>query len=316
MIDASPESPVATVCVHTHPACLAHDTGPTHAERPERLAAVTGALHDAFPKRLQWHEAPRATREQLSRAHAPALLHAVLDAAPSQRILLDPDTVLSPESAEAALRAAGAAVAAVDTVLSGTCTRAFCAVRPPGHHATAETAMGFCLFNNVAVAALHALDAHGLQRVAIADFDVHHGNGTQAIFERDARVLFLSSHQMPLYPGTGDSSETGVGNIHNAPLPPDTGSEAFRHAWVTQLLPALDVFQPQLLLVSAGFDAHARDPLAQMGLVADDYAWLTRQLVALAERHAHGRLVSLLEGGYDLAALRESSVAHVGALLD
>jgi acetoin utilization deacetylase AcuC-like enzyme len=316
MTAASPDQGVVQVCVFWHPACLDHDTGPGHAERPERLAAVTGALHDAFPERLQWHEAPRATREQLSRAHVPALLRSVLDAAPPQRIMLDPDTVLSPGSAEAALRAAGAAVAAVDAVLSGACTRAFCAVRPPGHHATSDTAMGFCLFNNVAVAALHALDVHGLQRVAIADFDVHHGNGTQAIFERDARVLFLSSHQMPLYPGTGDASETGIGNIHNAPLPPDTGSAGFRHAWATRLLPALDAFAPQLVLVSAGFDAHARDPLAQMGLVADDYAWLTRELLVLARRHAQGRIVSLLEGGYDLTALRESSAAHVGALLD
>lgn len=316
MIAARPEPHAATVCVYTHPACLAHDTGPAHAERPERVAAVTAALRDAFPDRLQWHEAPRASLEQLSRAHVPALLHGVLDTVPSQRILLDPDTVLSPGSAEAALRAAGAAVAAVDAVLSGACMRAFCAVRPPGHHATADTAMGFCLFNNVAVAALHALDAHGLQRVAIADFDVHHGNGTQAIFERDARVLFLSSHQMPLYPGTGDASETGIGNVHNAPLPPDTGSDGFRHAWESRLLPALEAFSPQLVLVSAGFDAHARDPLAQMGLVAGDYAWLTRRLVDMARRHARGRVVSLLEGGYDLEALRESSVAHVAALLD
>jgi acetoin utilization deacetylase AcuC-like enzyme len=175
--------------------------------------------------------------------------------------------------------------------------------------------MGFCLFNNVAVAAVHALQAHGLARVAIADFDVHHGNGTQAIFDRDPRVLFVGSHQMPLYPGTGAASETGVGNIVNAPLPPDSGSEAFRAAWDTRLLPALDAFQPQLMLVSAGFDAHARDPLAQMRLSADDYGWLTQRLVELANRHAGGRIVSMLEGGYDLMALRESSVAHVAALL-
>jgi acetoin utilization deacetylase AcuC-like enzyme len=229
--------------------------------------------------------------------------------------MLDADTALSPGSAEAALRAAGAAVAAVDAVLASPGSRAFCAVRPPGHHATADTAMGFCLFNNIAVAALHALQAHGLARVAIADFDVHHGNGTQAIFEHDPRVLFVGSHQMPLYPGTGAESETGMGNIVNAPLPPDSGSEAFRVAWETRLLPAIDAFEPQLLLVSAGFDAHARDPLAQLRLSADDYGWLTQRLVELANRHAQGRVVSLLEGGYDLVALRESSVAHVAALL-
>ena len=196
--------------IYTHPACLAHDTGPNHAERPERLTAVTDALRDAFADAIEWREAPRASPEQLLRAHAPSLLRAVLESAPTQRLMLDPDTVLSPGSAEAALRAAGAAIAAVDAVLGGEVKRAFCAVRPPGHHATADTAMGFCLFNSVAVAALHALDGHGLARVAIVDFDVHHGNGTQTIVERDPRVLYLSSHQMPLYPGTGDAAETAL----------------------------------------------------------------------------------------------------------
>ncbi len=230
-------------------------------------------------------------------------------------IMLDPDTVLSPASAEAALRAAGAGIAAVDAVLSEEVERAFCAVRPPGHHATSDTAMGFCLFNNIAIAALHALDMHGLERVAIADFDVHHGNGSQAIFEHDPRVLFLSSHQMPLYPDSGRAEERGVSNVVNAPLPPGAGSAAFRAAWELQLLPALDAFGPQLLLLSAGFDAHRLDPLAQLELEADDYAWLTAQLVALADRHAGGRIVSLLEGGYDLEALRECSIAHVGGLI-
>lgn len=312
--------------VYTHPACLDHDTGPGHAERRERLTAVTDALRDALGDALDWHEAPRASDEQLLRAHAPSLLRSVLETMPTQRIMLDPDTVLSPDSAEAALRAAGAAVAAVDAVLAGGVTRAFCAVRPPGHHATPETAMGFCLFNSVAVAALHALDAYGLARVAIVDFDVHHGNGTQAIFERDPRVLYLSSHQMPLYPDTGFAHETGVGNIINVPLPPGSGSEAFRVVWQTTLLPALDAFAPQLLLLSAGFDAHRRDPLAQLQLESEDYAWLTTQLAAIANRHAadrhaanqraQGRIVSLLEGGYDLQALRECSVAHVAALMD
>ena len=306
---ATPERPR----IYTHRACLAHDTGPAHAERSERLHAVTEALGAAFPDALDWFDAPRATREQLLRAHDASLLQRVLDTAPEQRTMLDPDTVLSPDSAEAALRAAGAAVAAIDAVLSGEAKRAFCAVRPPGHHATRDTAMGFCLFNSIAVAALHALDAHGLTRVAIVDFDVHHGNGTQAIFEQDPRVLFLSSHQMPLYPDTGFAGERGVGNIINAPLPPGAGGDAFREAWTT-LLGALDDFRPQLLLASAGFDAHRRDPLAQLQLEADDFEWLTQRLVSIAERHADGRIVSLLEGGYDLQALRECSVAHVGAL--
>ena len=299
--------------VYTHPACLAHDTGPDHAERSARLTAVVDALRRALPA-LDWHEAPRATRGQLLRAHAPELLDAVLETHPAHRILLDPDTVLSPASAEAALRAAGAAVAAVDAVLTGKTRRAFCAVRPPGHHATGDVAMGFCLFNNIAVAALHALDKHGLERVAIVDFDVHHGNGTQAIFERDPRVLFASSHQWPLYPETGARNETGVGNIVNMPLPVEAEGVLFRRAWADVLLPAVDDFRPQLLLVSAGFDAHWRDPLAQLRLQAGDYTWISEELVALANRHCGGRMVSSLEGGYDLAALAESSVAHVGAL--
>ncbi|NUS38114.1 MAG: histone deacetylase family protein [Lysobacter sp.] len=300
--------------VYTHAACLAHDTGPAHPERPERLAAVTGALRTAFGDALDWHEAPRATREQLSRVHARSLVELVLDSAPAHPLALDPDTVLSPQSAEAALRAAGGAVAAVDAVLGGQATRAFCAVRPPGHHATRDTAMGFCLFNSVAVAAAHALVAHGRARVAIADFDVHHGNGTQAIFAAEPRVLFASSHQLPLYPDSGHPRERGVGNVFNVPLPAGDDGSAFRAAWRDALLPAIDAFAPQLLLVSAGFDAHARDPLAQLQLSGEDYAWLTRELAALADRHAGGRVVSLLEGGYDLDALRESSVAHVAAL--
>jgi acetoin utilization deacetylase AcuC-like enzyme len=303
------------VRAYTHPACLAHDTGPGHAERPERLAAVLDALHAALPQ-LDWHEAPRASRGQLLRVHAGSLLDTVLETRPTAPMMLDPDTVLSPASAEAALRAAGAAVAAVDAVLGDAARRAFCAVRPPGHHATSDTAMGFCLFNNVAVAAAHAMAQHGLARIAIADFDVHHGNGTQAIFEHDPRVLFLSSHQSPLYPDSGGVDERGLGNVLNAPLPPGSAGEAFRRSWSERLLPAMDAFAPQLLLVSAGFDGHARDPLAQLRLQAGDYAWLTRELAMLAGRHAQGRLVSLLEGGYDLDALRECSVAHVRVLLD
>jgi acetoin utilization deacetylase AcuC-like enzyme len=299
--------------IYTHAACLAHATGPGHAERPERLRAVIHALEAAHPD-LDWQQAPCASRGQLLRVHDERLLAAVLESDPQGLLQLDPDTMLSPHSAEAALRAAGAGVAAVDAVLAGRTRRAFCAVRPPGHHATADTAMGFCLFNNVAVAARHAIDRHGLERVAIVDFDVHHGNGTQAIFEREPRVLYASSHQWPLYPETGARSETGCGNVFNAPLPKGTGGEAFRAAWRDDLLPAVDAFKPQLLLVSAGFDGHRRDPLAGLLLDCADFAWLTRELVALADHHADGRIVSLLEGGYDLEALAECSVAHVDML--
>jgi acetoin utilization deacetylase AcuC-like enzyme len=299
--------------VFTHSACFGHDTGPDHPECPERLGEVIDSLRSIFDQ-SHWREAPRASRGQLLRVHDARLLDAVLETRPEVRIMLDPDTVLSPASAEAALRAAGAGVAAVDAVLRDETPSAFCAVRPPGHHATASTAMGFCLFNSIAVAARHALDGHGLSRVAIADFDVHHGNGTQAIFEADPRVLYLSSHQWPLYPDSGRADEHGMGNIFNVTLPPGAGGPAFRAAWRQTLLPALDAFRPQLVLVSAGFDAHWRDPLAQLRLGDQDYAWITRQLATLAARHAQGRIVSMLEGGYDLQALRESSLAHARAL--
>lgn len=299
--------------IYTHDACLAHDTGSGHPERPQRLSAVIDALRSELPD-LDWHSAPRAGRVELLRVHAPELLDMVLETRPSGIQALDPDTMLSPDSPEAALRAAGAVIAAVDAAMNGSAARAFCAVRPPGHHATGTTAMGFCLFNNVAVAAAHAIERHGLERVAIVDFDVHHGNGTQDIFEHDPRVLYLSSHQSPLYPGTGDARERGAGNLRNAPLAAGTGAQGFRNAWHTVLLPAIDDFRPQLVLVSAGFDAHWRDPLAQLQLEAADLAWLTGELARLADRHAAGRMVSTLEGGYDLQALAECSVAHVIAM--
>ena len=300
--------------LYTHPACLAHDTGEGHPERPARLVAVLDALAARFPE-LVPVEAPRAEREALLRVHTPELLAALLQPPIGIDLhWLDSDTVLSPGSAEAALRAAGATVAATDWVLGGEHRRAFCAVRPPGHHAEPATAMGFCLFGNIAVAAAHAFAAHGLQRIAIADFDVHHGNGTQATFEREPRLLFVDTHQMPLYPGTGAEHETGVGNIVNAPYPPLSSGEDVRALWRDTLLPRLDAFAPQLLLVSAGFDAHRDDPLAQGLLDTGDFAWITAELVAIAERHAHGRMVSSLEGGYDLAALAASAVAHVEAL--
>lgn len=273
------------------------------------------ALRAAFPA-LPWRHAPVATREELLRVHDPLLLAAVLDEAGIGPHRLDEDTALSEGSADAALRAAGAGVAAVDAVMAGQDPQAFCAVRPPGHHATGSTAMGFCLFNSVAVAAAHAVHAHGLARVAIADFDVHHGNGSQDIFAAEPRVMYLSSHQSPLYPNTGQPDDRGSGNLANALLAPGSGSEAFRSAWRETLLPRLDAFKPELLLVSAGFDGHRLDPLADLQLDAEDYRWLSAELARLAQRHAAGRVVSLLEGGYSLSALRACSVAHLKGLMD
>lgn len=304
---------MARLLGYTHPACLEHDTGPGHPECADRLGAVLEALHEAFPW-IEWREAPRATRGQLLRVHDPRLLATVLAPHPPGRVRLDPDTVVSPGSPEAALRAVGAGVAATEAVMHGEADVAFCAVRPPGHHATIDAAMGFCLFNNIAVAAAHALDRFGLARVAIVDFDVHHGNGTQAIFEQEPRVLYLSSHQAPLYPWTGAGNERGAGNIVNALLHAGDGDEAFRRCWETQLLPTLDGFSPQLVLISAGFDGDRRDPMAQLELVPADFAWLTGELRRLAAHHADGRIVSMLEGGYHLQALGECAVAHVGAL--
>lgn len=300
--------------VYTHPACIAHDTGENHPECPERLGAVIQALRDGMPD-INWMEAPSASRGQLLRVHSESLLETVLETEVTGVIRLDPDTMLSPASAEAALRAAGSGIAAVDAVMAGEVPVAFCAVRPPGHHATGGEVMGFCLFNNVAVAAAHALERHGLTRVAIIDFDVHHGNGTQAIFESEPRVMYLSSHQEALYPDTGQRRERGIGNMVNVPLAAGTGSRAFREAWSERLLPELDGFRPQLLLVSAGFDAHWRDPLAQLQLDGEDFGWLTAELRDIAVRHAAGRMVSTLEGGYDLRALQESCLAHARALL-
>lgn len=303
--------------LYTHAVCLQHDPGPGHAESPARLRAVLKALDQDRFAVIDRVEAPRATREQLLRVHTADHIDRILSITPDdETVRLDEDTFMSPASAEAGLRAAGALVAAVDAVMKGSANRAFCAVRPPGHHATSDTAMGFCLFNNVAVAAAHAMAAHGLKRVAIADFDVHHGNGTQDIFQREPRVLFLSSHQSPLYPGTGSVEEKGVGNVINAPLSPGDGSYEFRELWDGILLPRLHAFKPQLLLISAGFDAHRNDPLADIRLQTEDYAWITERLVDVARTHADGRVVSTLEGGYDLTALAASASAHVAALLE
>lgn len=297
----------------THPDCLAHAPGPEHPEQPARLRAVLDALGQAWPD-LAWREAPAAQRGDLCRVHAAALVDQVLEPLASGLRPLDADTLLSPGSARAALHAAGAGLAAVDAVMAGEDSTAFCAVRPPGHHATASTAMGFCLFNNIAVAAAHARDQHGLERIAIVDFDVHHGNGTQAIFQADPAVAYFSSHQSGLYPNSGNPRERGVGNLHNVLLPPGSDGFRFRNVWQDVLLPALDDFKAQLLLVSAGFDAHMSDPLADLMLDAEDFGWLTSELCALTRRHGGGRMVSMLEGGYNVQALAECVVAHVGAL--
>ena len=306
-----------TTLVYTHPACIEHDPGPYHPEAPARLRAVLDALDAPAFVGLERREAPEAAIEDLSRVHPQHFVERLLAAVPQAgHIGIDADTVMSPRSGEAARRAAGAVVAAVDAVIAGEADNAFCAVRPPGHHAEPGRAMGFCLFNNVAVGALRARQVHGLARVAVVDFDVHHGNGTQACFWDDPSLFYGSTHQWPLYPGTGSSGEAGVtGNIVNVPLPPMSGSQAFRLGMTRTLLPALDAFAPEMVLVSAGFDAHRRDPLAQLLLEEADYTWATEQLVEIAQRHASGRVVSTLEGGYDLVALGASAAAHVRVLM-
>ena len=302
--------------IFEHDICLEHDMGPGHPERPDRLRAIQLALAEPEFASLERREAPLADWSQVALVHPQSYIDQVIATAPATgRVQLDPDTAMNPSTLEAAQRAVGAACAAVDAVMGGDAKTAFCAVRPPGHHAEPERSMGFCIFNSVAIAAQHARAAHGLSRVAVVDFDVHHGNGTQAAFWDDADLFYGSTHQMPLYPGTGAASETGAGNIHNFPLPPGAAGLAFRDACSDGLLPALEAFQPELLLLSAGFDAHENDPLAQLRLETSDYVWISEELLALAGRHCQGRLVSSLEGGYDLGALVAATAAHVRALM-
>ncbi|HLL18605.1 MAG TPA: histone deacetylase family protein [Rubrivivax sp.] len=304
---------------YSHPECRLHDMGKGHPECPERLDAITDHLRaTGLDIALQFREAPLASAEQLSRAHSSGYVNELNDML--QRVCdedetraLDPDTIACPGTLSAVLRAAGAAVAATDDVIAGRATSAFCAVRPPGHHATREQAMGFCFFNNVAVAARHALDVHGLQRVAIIDFDVHHGNGTEDIIAGDERVLMCSFFQHPLYPYSG-AVPKGT-NMVNLPMAPYTRGPAVRQAIERQWLPMLDEFAPQMVFISAGFDAHREDDLGQMGLVEADYEWMTQQLVAVADKHAQGRIVSCLEGGYNLSALARSVAAHLRVLV-
>ena len=302
----------------THPSYLLHDMGNWHPESPLRLRAIDDRLHAAHLFDFLAHrEALPVTREQLLRVHDAAYLDAIEAASPREGMrALDPDTSMNPRTLEAAYHATGGAVMAVDLVMRGEVANAFVACRPPGHHATRNQAMGFCVFNNVAVAAAHALAAHGLERVAIVDFDVHHGNGTQAIFWADATVMYCSTHQMPLFPGTGALGERGEHDtIVNAPLAPEDGSAKFRAAFENLILPQLARFSPELIIISAGFDAHYRDPLASLNLKAEDFGWVTRKLMDLADQTAGGRVVSVLEGGYDLQGLQESVAAHVTALM-
>lgn len=296
-----------------HDDCLRHNPGPKHPESAQRVKAVLGGLEGL--KGLEMLPAPRATLTQITRVH-PAEFWADLSAKePSEGIFtIDPDTFLNNGSIDATLRASGALCFAIDQLLAGKAQRAFCAVRPPGHHSEAATAMGFCLLNHVAIGAMHALTYAGIRRVAIVDFDVHHGNGTQAVFESNPDVLFVSSHQLPLYPGTGQVEETGCGNILNLPLAPGDGSKAFRRIWSRLGLPAIHSFAPDLILVSAGFDAHQRDPLGQIELQDADYHWITQQICDLATDSCQGRVASVLEGGYDLQALATAGRAHVQAL--
>lgn len=305
-----------TTRLYSHPIYLEHITPPGHPERPDRLRAIERVLEDEKFAALDRVLAPEGDPATIVYAHPQSFVDKVRAAIPETGIQrVDSDTVVSPKSWQAALTAIGAANAAVDDVFSGSAANVFVASRPPGHHAEKTTAMGFCLFNNAAIAARHAQRTHGAERVAIVDWDVHHGNGTQDIFWDDPSVLYCSTHQMPLYPGTGAVSETGVGNIVNAPLAPRTGSDIFREAFLSRILPAIDNFAPDLIVISAGFDAHHRDPLAEINLTEDDFDWATGQLMASADRHAAGRLVSLLEGGYDLHGLSFSVAAHVGRLM-
>ncbi|MEI6986197.1 MAG: histone deacetylase family protein [Rhodospirillaceae bacterium] len=301
----------------THPACLEHDTGLGHPENADRLKVVLAALDTEEFYLLDRREAPRAEIDQLARVHKRDYIAHIFESIPVHgHAGLDADTVISPGSGEAALRAAGAACAAVDAVMGGEARNAFCAVRPPGHHAESNQAMGFCLFNNVAIGAAHARAAHGLQRVAIFDFDVHHGNGTQEFCEHEAGLLYASTHQSPLYPGTGDARERGDhNNIVNAPLWAMAGSPEFRHALTKTVLPAIDAFAPEMIFISAGFDGHSRDPLAALHLTESDYAWATRKLGEIARKHCASRIVSTLEGGYNYVALANSCKAHLKELM-
>lgn len=300
-----------TTALLTHASCLQHDPGFGHPERIDRLKTVLAALEDLPLMRV---EAPEASQEQILAVHTLALFEK-LKHAPAGPI--DNDTILSADSFTAALHAAGAVCAGVDLVMGQKARNAFCAVRPPGHHAEANTAMGFCLFNSVAIGALHARNAHGLQRVAVLDFDVHHGNGTEQVAWDDPDFFFASSHQWPHFPGSGSAGDQGThGTVYNIPLEEGCGSAVFHQVWEERIFPALETFSPSIILISAGFDAHAADPLGDLGLSATDFGQLTARICQIATQTCHGRVVSTLEGGYNLAATADSAREHVKALLE
>ncbi len=307
-----------TTLVISHPACLAHDTGEGHPEQPDRLRAIEGALESEVFQMLARDVAPRAEISAIARVHPLGYIETIRAGTPTQgRTAIDDDTSMSPGTFEAALRSAGGAIFAVDEVITQKVRNAFVATRPPGHHAEVATPMGFCFFNNAAIAARHAQAAHGAERVAILDFDVHHGNGTQQIFWEDKTVMYASTHEMPQYPGTGSIGERGEHDqIVNAPLHAGDGGEAFREAMEVAILPRIEAFSPNILVVSAGFDGHHRDSQANLNLVEADYAWVTRRLMEIAKKHCSGRVVSVLEGGYDLDSLARSAAAHVLALME
>jgi acetoin utilization deacetylase AcuC-like enzyme len=306
-----------TTLLFTHSSSLRHVTPNGHPERIDRIKAVNQILGSEHFRDLARREAPLGRDEDILRAHAYEHLERIRAVAPVEGFeYLDSDTVMSTGTLEAALRAVGAATAAVDAVFQGDADNAFCALRPPGHHAETRRAMGFCLFNQAAIAAHHARHFHGAERVAVVDFDVHHGNGTQDIFWSDANMFYGSTHQMPLFPGTGALGETGVGNIWNAPLREGDGGETFREAFSSRILGALHNFGPDLIVISAGFDAHKRDPLGGLNLVEADFMWATEELARIADKHARGRVISMLEGGYDLEGLAKSVAVHVRTLMD
>ncbi|MBI1621975.1 histone deacetylase family protein [Aquamicrobium zhengzhouense] len=305
-----------TTRLYTHPIYLEHLTPAGHPERPDRLRAIGKILEESDFDDLDRKEAPMAEEGSILLAHPEEYYDRIRLRIPHEGIVrIDSDTTVSPKSWQAALAGIGGALAAVDDVFSGTADNVFVASRPPGHHAEKTTAMGFCLFNNAAIAARHAQRVHGVERVAVVDWDVHHGNGTQDIFWDDPSVMYCSTHQMPLFPGTGAKAETGAGNIVNAPLSAGADGETFKEAFRSRILPALDNFQPDLIIISAGFDAHHRDPLAELNLIEDDFDWATAELMGKADRWSNGRLVSLLEGGYDLHGLAFSTAAHVRRLM-
>jgi acetoin utilization deacetylase AcuC-like enzyme len=305
-----------TTLVFTHPSSLAHETPEGHPERVDRIKAVNAVLNASALKGILRRDAPLGLDEHILLAHTEEHLRRIKSTSPEQGFeYIDPDTVMSPGTLEAAYRAVGAATAAVDVVFRSEADNAFCALRPPGHHAERDKAMGFCFFNHAAIAAHYAKSRYDAERVAVVDFDVHHGNGTQDIFWSEPDLFYGSTHQMPLYPGTGGANETGVGNIFNAPLKAGDGGLEFRSAMQNIILPALETFSPDLVIISAGFDAHVRDPLGSLQLTEEDFAWATVRLMEVAEMTASGRVVSVLEGGYDLQALAGSVGVHVHALM-